>query len=300
MSLRPMRVRGDREERVLTLTFLIPALLVTFGIILIPLTEALWMSFHRYTLTIPGRPFIGLDNYTTALADPTFWQAMGRTLYFTLVSTGLELGLGMLVALLLNEQFAGRGLLRGIMLIPWALPTMVNGMMWRWIDHPDYGALNALLTQLGLIDKYQAWLSTPFSAMNMIILADVWKMTPLVALLLLANLQTIPGELYEAASIDGAGSFRRFIHVTLPSIRAGILVSLVLRTIEAFKVFDIIFIMTRSGPANGTQTIAYYAYTEAFTSLQFGKGAALSYLIALFIVLLALIYFRLIKEDAQS
>lgn len=295
-----MRVRGDREERVLTLTFLIPALLVTFGIILIPLTEALWMSFHRYTLTIPGRPFIGLDNYTTALADPTFWQAMGRTLYFTLVSTGLELGLGMLVALLLNEQFAGRGLLRGIMLIPWALPTMVNGMMWRWIDHPDYGALNALLTQLGLIDKYQAWLSTPFSAMNMIILADVWKMTPLVALLLLANLQTIPGELYEAASIDGAGSFRRFIHVTLPSIRAGILVSLVLRTIEAFKVFDIIFIMTRSGPANGTQTIAYYAYTEAFTSLQFGKGAALSYLIALFIVLLALIYFRLIKEDAQS
>lgn len=295
-----MRVRGDREERVLTLTFLIPALLVTFGIILIPLTEALWMSFHRYTLTIPGRPFIGLDNYTTALADPTFWQAMGRTLYFTLVSTGLELGLGMLVALLLNEQFAGRGLLRGIMLIPWALPTMVNGIMWRWIDHPDYGALNALLTQLGLIDKYQAWLSTPFSAMNMIILADVWKMTPLVALLLLANLQTIPGELYEAASIDGAGSFRRFIHVTLPSIRAGILVSLVLRTIEAFKVFDIIFIMTRSGPANGTQTIAYYAYTEAFTSLQFGKGAALSYLIALFIVLLALIYFRLIKEDAQS
>ncbi|MCL5676607.1 MAG: sugar ABC transporter permease, partial [Firmicutes bacterium] len=161
MSLRPMRVRGDREERVLTLTFLIPALLVTFGIILIPLTEALWMSFHRYTLTIPGRPFIGLDNYTTALADPTFWQAMGRTLYFTLVSTGLELGLGMLVALLLNEQFAGRGLLRGIMLIPWALPTMVNGMMWRWIDHPDYGALNALLTQLGLIDKYQAWTTTP-------------------------------------------------------------------------------------------------------------------------------------------
>ena len=136
--------------------------------------------------------------------------------------------------------------------------------------------------------------------MNMIILADVWKMTPLVAMLLLANLQTIPGELYEAASIDGAGTLGRFSHVTLPSIRSGILVSLVLRTIEAFKVFDIIFIMTRSGPANGTQTIAYYAYTEAFTALQFGKGAALSYLIALFIVFLALIYFRLIREDANT
>lgn len=300
MSPKSTRARGDREERRLTAAFLIPALLVTFGVILVPLLQALWISFQRYTLTIPGRPFIGLANYVVALSDPVFWQAMGRTLYFTLVSTGLEMSLGMLIALLLNERFAGRGLLRGLLLIPWALPTIVNGMMWRWIDHPDYGALNALLTQIGLIDKYHAWLSTPWSAMNMVILADVWKMTPLVAMLLLANLQTIPGELYEASSIDGAGAFGRFWHVTIPSIRAGILVSLVLRTIEAFKVFDLIFIMTRSGPANGTQTVAYYAYTEAFTSLQFGKGAALSYLIAIFIVILAFIYFRLIREDAQT
>jgi multiple sugar transport system permease protein/N,N'-diacetylchitobiose transport system permease protein len=289
-----------RDERQATAVFLTPALLVTFGVILIPLLEALWVSFHRYTLTMPGRPWIGLANYAGALTDPTFWAALGRTLYFTLISTGLELVLGMLIALLLNEKFVGRGLLRGILLIPWALPTIVNGMMWRWIDNADYGALNALLTQLHLLDKYHAWLSSPWTAMNMVIVADVWKMTPLVALLLLANLSTIPDELYEAASIDGAGAFGRFWNVTVPSIRAGILVSLVLRTIEAFKVFDIIFIMTRSGPANGTQTIAYYAYTEAFTSLQFGKGAALSYLIGIFIVALALIYFRLIREEAAA
>ncbi len=277
---------------------LVPALLVTFGVILVPLLEALWISLHRYNLLVQGRPFIGLANYITAIADPGFWAAVGRTVYFTVVSTGLELALGLAMALLLNEKFAGRGPLRALLLLPWALPTIVNGMIWRWIYNADYGALNALLQQLGFVKDYQPWLGSPWGAMNAIIVADVWKMTPLVAMLLLASLQTIPGELYEAASIDGAGPLGRFRFVTLPHIRAGILVSLVARTIEAFKVFDIIFIMTRSGPANGTQTIAYYAYTETFTNLQFGRGAALSYLIAFLITVLALIYFRLIREEA--
>lgn len=291
-------MNSKREERRMVAMTLVPALVVTFGVILIPLVEAFWLSFHRYNLTVPGRPFIGLANYAAALSDPGFWQAVGRTLYFTVVSTGLELVLGLAVALLLNERFAGRGLLRALLLLPWALPTIVNGMIWRWIYNADYGALNALLVQLGLIDHYRSWLGSPMGAMNAVIVADVWKMTPLVVMILLANLQTIPGELYEAASIDGAGALGRFRFVTLPHIRAGILVSLVARTIEAFKVFDIIFIMTRSGPANGTQTIAYYAYTETFTGLQFGKGAALSYLIAILITALALIYFRLIREEA--
>ncbi len=300
MSSTQKRWSGRREELILALVFLAPALLVTFGVIFIPLAEQFWTSFHRYTLTIPGRPFVGLQNYLSALSDPTFWQAMGRTFYFTLVSTGLELILGLLMALLLNQRFRGQGVLRALILIPWALPTIVNGMMWRWIYNADYGALNALLTQLGLISHYHDWLGSPWMAMNMVIVADVWKMTPLVALLLLANLQTIPGELYEAASIDGAGAIGRFVYVTLPWLRPGLLVSLVLRTIEAFKVFDIIFIMTRGGPANGTQTIAYYTYTQAFSSLQFGRGAALAYLTAMFIVLLSLVYFRLIREDVYS
>lgn len=279
--------------------FVLPAALVTFGLVLVPLVHAFWTSLHRYTLTTPGHPFIGLGNYVAAVREPEFWQAIGRTAHFTLVSTGAELVLGLLLALLLNQKFAGRGILRAVILIPWALPTMVNGMMWRWIYNPDYGALNALLTQLGILTEYKAWLGSPLLAMNMVILADVWKMTPLVALLLLANLQTIPGELYEAASIDGAGVWQRFWSVTIPYLRPGILVSLVLRTIDAFKVFDIIFIMTRGGPANGTQTIAYYTYTQAITSLQFGRGAALSYLVAMFIALMSLAYFRLLREEGS-
>lgn len=287
------------RHNLMTGVFLVPAAAVTFGVVLVPLAQALWTSLHRYTLTSPGHPFIGLANYAAALRSPDFWQAIGRTAYFTLASTGMELVLGLLIALLLNQRFVGRGLLRALILIPWALPTMVNGMMWRWIYNPDYGALNALLTQLGLLKDYKAWLGTPLLAMNMVIVADVWKMTPLVALLLLANLQTIPGELYEAASMDGAGTWQRFWSITIPYLRPGILVSLVLRTIEAFKVFDIVYIMTRGGPANGTQTIAYYTYTEAISSLQFGRGAALSYLVALFIALMSLVYFRLLREEGS-
>ncbi|HEY8346429.1 MAG TPA: sugar ABC transporter permease [Symbiobacteriaceae bacterium] len=290
----------SRRDRIYALIFISPALLVTFCLVLAPLAFAFWTSLHRYTLTLPERPFVGLANYLGALSDPAFWRAVGRTAYFTGMSTWLELVLGLLIALLLNQRFAGRGLLRGLVLIPWALPTMVNGMMWRWIYHPNYGALNALLTQLGLISEYRNWLGSPLLAMNMVILADVWKMTPLAALILLANLQAIPQEQYEAAAIDGAGSWQRFRFITLPWLRSGILVVLVFRTIEAFKVFDIIYIMTRGGPANGTQTIAYYAYTEAFSSLQFGRGAAISYLIAIAITLMAVVYFRLIRDETTA
>lgn len=295
------RLRGAGESGTLLLVlFLLPAMVVTFGLIVVPLADSFWTSLHRLNLTAADRLFVGFGNYVEAIRDAGFRQALARTLYFTVVSTLLELVLGLAVALLLNQDFRGRGLLRALVLIPWALPTMVNGMMWRWIYHPQYGALNALLTQTGLLDSYRNWLGSPALAMNMVILADVWKMTPLVAIILLANLQTIPGELLEAASIDGAGAWQRFWHVTLPWLRPGILIVLVLRTMEAFKVFDIIYIMTRGGPANGTQTVAYYAYTEAFSSLQFGRGAALSFLIALAVGLMAVLYFRLLGEEGAG
>lgn len=297
----PPRSRGRSGAREggpwLAALLLLPATLVTVGLIALPLAHAFWISLHRFNLTDLQRPFVGWANYAAVLGEPGFILALTRTAYFTVVSTLAELVLGLLIALLLHQDFRGRGLLRALVLLPWALPTIVNGMMWRWIDHPEYGALNALLHQLGLIDAYRNWLGTPWSAMHMIILADVWKMTPLVALVLLANLQTIPDELYEAAAIDGAGALAAFRHVTLPWLRTGVLVVMVLRTIEAFKVFDIIYIMTRGGPANGTQTIAYYAYTEAFSSLQFGRGAAISFLIAVAIALMAAAYFRLLRTE---
>jgi ABC-type sugar transport system permease subunit len=211
-------------------------------------------------------------------------------------STGIELALGLGLALLMNQPLRIRWLLRGLVILPWALPGVSNALMWRWIDHAQYGALNALLTQTHLTSSYINWLGDPNISMYMVIAADVYKNTPLVALLLLAALQTLPRETAEAARVDGANAFQVFRHIALPWIRPVILVALVLRTIDAFKIFDTIWIMTRGGPANSTQTIGIYAYQTAYESFNFGGGAALGYLIALLITVLAFIYIRLLRR----
>jgi ABC-type sugar transport system permease subunit len=284
----------------LALWLLLPSLIVVLGIVIYPLGRTLYTSFFDVNSPFPGHyPFVGLGNYRRTVTNPDFWAAIKRTAYFTIVSTWFELILGILLGLLMNVPFRGRAILRTIVILPWALPTIVNGMMWRWIFNPEYGALNALLTQLHLISSYRSWLGSPFLALNMVILADVWKTTPLAAFLVLAGLQTIPHDLYEAARVDGAGPFRCFFRVTLPLLVPSILVILVVRTIEAFKVFDIIYIMTRGGPANGTQSIAYYAYIQAFSNQLFGYGAALAYVIALFILVFALIYTRLLRQEVE-
>ncbi|MGH3359619.1 MAG: carbohydrate ABC transporter permease, partial [Nocardioidaceae bacterium] len=241
-----------------------------------------------------------IDNYVDVLSSTSFWSAMGRTLYFTIVSTSLELVLGLGLAFLLNARIRGRWLLCAIVVIPWAVPTIVNAALWKGIFNAQYGALNGLLTQLGLIDQYHAWLGDPLVALNLVILADAWKTTPLVAIFLLAGLTTIPKELYEAARVDRASSLRIFWSVTLPLLVPSIAIVVVLRTVEAFKVFDIIYGMTRGGPANGTQTIAYYAYTMAFSNQDLGVGAAISYLIVVVILLLTAFYLRLLRRSEMS
>lgn len=279
------------------LILLLPSLVVVFGIVLYPLLRTLYISLFDVTSAFPGSyPFVGLGNYMEALGRTEFWAAILRTAYFTLSTTLLEVVLGILLGLLLNVEFRGRWLLRSIVILPWALPTVVNGAMWRWIFNPAYGALNALLTQLHIIPEYRSWLGTPWMALNMVVVADVWKMTPLAAFFILAALQTIPRELYEAAWVDGAGRLRAFFSITLPLLVPTIVIILVLRTMEAFKVFDIIYVMTRGGPADGTQTIAYYTYVEAFSNQLFGYGAALAYVIALFILFFAIIYMRLLRR----
>jgi ABC-type sugar transport system permease subunit len=279
------------------LILLLPSLVVVFGIVLYPLLRTLYISLFDVNSAFPGSyPFVGLGNYMEALGRTEFWAAILRTAYFTLTTTLLEVVLGILLGLLLNVEFRGRWLLRSIVILPWALPTIVNGAMWRWIFNPAYGALNALLTQLHIIPEYRSWLGTPWMALNMVVVADVWKMTPLAAFFILAALQTIPRELYEAAWVDGAGRLRAFFSITLPLLVPTIVIILVLRTMEAFKVFDIIYVMTRGGPADGTQTIAYYTYVEAFSNQLFGYGAALAYVIALFILFFAIIYMRLLRR----
>ena len=243
--------------------------------------------------------FTGLGNYISILKSDFFWKSTRTTLYFTVVSVALEFTLGMLSALLLTRKFAGRAFVRAVFLMPWALPTVVNGVLWAWIFNASYGSLNGLLLQFGLIDKYVAWLSRPLSAMNFVIAADVWKNFSMMGLILLAGLQTIPDTYYESAKIDGANAFQRFFNVTLPILRPSILVCLVLRTMEAFKVFDIIYTMTKGGPANGTQVISYYTYNTSFQYSKFGYGAALSYVMSIVILILAMVYihFLRVSED---
>ncbi|GAV23319.1 carbohydrate ABC transporter permease [Carboxydothermus pertinax] len=288
----------SRTEKKLQVFLLIPVVVVVLGVVIYPLLYTLWLSFNNVDLTHPlENGFVGVKNYFYLLKQDYFWGALGRTFYFTVVSLLIEITAGILLALLLNADFAGRNILRVLIILPWALPTIVNGALWRWIFNPEYGALNALLVKLGIINTYQSWLGKPFLALNMVIIADAWKMTPLVAILLLAALQAIPRDLYEACEVDGANKWTIFREVILPYLKPTLLVVIVLRTMEAFKVFDIIYIMTRGGPANGTQVITYYAYQEAFSFLHLSKGAALSYLISLIILALAIIYSRLIKNE---
>jgi ABC-type sugar transport system permease subunit len=280
--------------------FIAPAALVILLVVLVPLARAAWMSVFDISLVRPGdEPFVGLRNYIEQLTSGDFWAATSRALFFTVVSTALELGLGLGLALLMDQPLRLRWLLRSIIILPWALPTIVNALMWRWIDNAEYGALNAVLTQLGLQNDYQPWLSNSDTAMWMVVAADVWKMTPLVAILLLAGLQSVDRELIDVARVDGAGALQTFRHILLPLVMPVVLIVLVLRTMEAFKVFDIIWIMTRGGPANATQTIAIYAYQTAYQGFDFGRGAALGYLIALIIMVLAAIYLRLLGRTGR-
>ena len=290
--------RARTRELRFAAILLIPSVIVVFGIVIYPILRTLHTSFYDVNSPFPGTyPFVGLDNYTHALGSPDFWSAVRRTAYFTVVSTGLELVLGLGIALLLAAPLRARWLFRSIVVLPWALPTIVNGALWRYIFNAQYGVLNAILTQVGLQDNYHAWLNSQTFALHAVIFADVWKNTSLVAFLLLAGLTTIPRQLYEAARVDGVTAWQAFWRITLPMLKPAIVVVLVLRTIEAFKVFDIIYVMTRGGPANGTQSVALYTYQQAFSNELFGYGAALAYLIVVFIAAFAIVYMRAIRSE---
>jgi len=293
-----------RSQGLMAFFLLLPAILVVFGIIVYPIIETGVFSVTSVQSAMMTRtPFVGLANFGKVMSSPNFWASLGRTLYFTIVSTSLELVLGLGIAALLNAKIHGRWLLRTIVVIPWAVPTVVSGALWKGIFNSQYGALNALLAQLGLIHQYSdapIWLGSPFLALNMVILADVWKTVPVVAFMLLAGLSSIPSEVYEAAKIDRAGPFRTLWSITLPLLLPSISIVLILRIIEAFKVFDVIYAMTRGGPANGTMAIAYYTYTVAFSNQQFSLGAALAYIIVIVIAILSAIYLRALRRSEMS
>jgi multiple sugar transport system permease protein len=294
--------QGELSERALGLLLLAPMTLVLLLVVGYPLVNSLVLSLYRVNLANPeqGQPFVGLSNYLFAFRQGAFWYAVQRTFYFTIFSVGLELALGLLFAIVLNERFRGRLPARLAMIAPWALLTVTNGVLWAWILNPTYGVANGILMNVGLLDAPKAWLSDTFWTMNVIILADTWKTVPNMTLLLLAGLQPIPDDLYEAAEVDGATRWQKFTRVTLPLLRPVILVAIALRTIGAFKVFDIIYVLTgNGGPADSTKVISFYAYDQAFRYLYFGYGSAVAWLITAFILILIVIYMRLLHSEVE-
>ncbi|WP_261088271.1 carbohydrate ABC transporter permease [Serratia quinivorans] len=290
-----------QRERRQAWVLLAPMLLMMLLLTAWPLARTLWLSFTDAALVGDGvtPAWVGADNFFYALTDPDFQAALGRTLYFTVISVAFEGMIGVLVALLLNQKFHGRNVLRVLVILPWALPTIVNATMWRLNFNPDYGSINALLTQLGVIDHYRSWLGDPASALNAVMLADIWKNYPLITLLTLAALQSIPDDLYEAARLDGASAWRRFRAITLPAILAPLAVALVLRTIDAFKVFDIIYVMTRGGPMDSTKTLSFFVYQESFSYLRAGSGAAYAVLMTLLCGLLIALYMLMLFRQRK-
>lgn len=284
------------EPRRLAFLLLVPTLLLVFGVLLYPILHTFALSLTDTHLSrADSGNFVGVANFVRAVQDPEFRAAMGRTFYFALLTVPIETVLGLAIALLLNQRFRGRAFVRGLVILPWALPYVVNGVMWKWILNANYGALNALLSQVGLIDRYQIWLGDPATALHFVIFASIWKETPVAVILLLAALQGIPRELYEAARVDGANTLQRFWAVTLPLLRPVIAVTMVVKTVWALKEFDLIYVMTGGGPANATNVATFYTYLTTFKFLQFGYGAALAFIIVLFALFIAFFYVRMIS-----
>lgn len=279
----------------------IPSLVIIFGVLVWPIIYTFILSFFNVPTGINQiRTFIGLGNYLALLQDQVFWQTIGRTIYFTLVSVAIEMALGLGIAQLIHTHPWGWKFLRFSLIIPWAVPTIVNGAMWRWIYSADFGALNGLLMQLGLINHYVAWLTLPNTALNLVIMADVWHTFPFVALILQAALATLPQELDEAAAVDGANGFQRFLKIRLPLLRPAILVALIARSVDAFRVFDIVYVLTNGGPANKTLTITYLTYLNSFQYGKQGMGAALSFMISFFTIIMALVFIRFLYHPEET
>lgn len=301
MSVKRLSLSGriEKNESLFAFFLVLPTVLIVGFLYLYPLSYSFVISFFRSDIRKPGMLFLGFQNYIEIFKRPDLLVSFWRTVRFTVSSVTLEMVAGIAIALAFNERFKGRTVARSLILIPWAIPPVVNGIIWNWLVHPKIGVLNFFLLKLNIISRYKPWLADPRWALNIIIIADAWKWTPLVVLLVLAGLQAIPEVLYDAAKVDGAGRVRTFFTVTLPLLRWPILVTLILRTVEAIRIFDIIFIMTRGGPANRTKLTTFYVWEVAFKHHRMGFGSALAYLVTLLIVLFVFLYFRTIRKEIE-
>lgn len=287
------------SDRKLGYLLILPTALVFAVVLLYPFLYSLSMSMSKMDFANRTLEFIGLTNYIQIFKDSYFLNAIHLTGYFTLVTVIAEISLGIGIALVLNQKFKFRGFVRGIMILPWALPSVVNAIMWKWIYNPNYGALNALLTQLHIIDEYRDWLGEPMSALHAMIFANIWKETPYVVLLVLAGLSNISADLYESAKIDGANAWQAFWKVTLPILKPIIIILVIMKTIWAIQTFELPFILTGGGPGGGTELISFYIYKTTFKFLNFGLGSAMAYMVTFVTFILALLYIKFQSRDGE-
>jgi multiple sugar transport system permease protein len=288
-----------REERRLGAAMLTPSLAVIALVAAYPICYAIWLSLNEYSVITPGLSrFVGLDNYTEVLGSSEFWEAMRTTVVFTVASVGLELAIGIGMALVMHEAFRGRALLRAVVLVPWAILTVVTAITWRTMFEPELGFVNTALSALSLPGGDIVWLGEEGYALGVMILADVWKTAPFMALLVLAGLQGIPEDLYDAAKVDGASTWQRFRAVTLPLLIPAITVALIFRTLDALRVFDLPYVLTKG--ANGTETLSLIAQQELVTNRNTGLGSALSVLTFLTVIGISFLYIRFMGGNIRA
>lgn len=291
---------NDQPQPFLAFLLNSPAILLLLVLVFYPIVYSAWLSLHEYNLRKPREfEFIGLGNYVEIFGTPQFWSAARTTLMFSVGSIGMTVLLGMLLALLLNEKWPGRGLLRAVALIPWAIPPVVNGLVWQWLFEGQHGLINHILIGLGFIDTYQAWLAHPSTALPALVIAQVWNHVPFVAIVMLAALQTIPGELYDASKVDGANIFQRFRYVTFPWLSHSLLLVLITQTMVALRTFDIVYVLTGGGPGDSTTVIAWLTYVTTFSFTDFGKGNAYAYIIAIVTMTLSIFYIRMLWKRGE-
>jgi len=290
--------RSAKGEKIYPILTVLPAIILIAMFTLYPLIYAVRISFLQYLLTKPkAHPFIGLKNFEEVISSYYFRNALEVTAIYTIAAVTVVILFGLAVAHLMNTKIRLANFVKIIILLPWAVPVVIAGLLWKWILNSDFGALNGILYSFGLINSYIPFLADPTLAKISIITAHVWKEGPLVAIFFLAGLQTIPRELYEAARIDGGGGWRLFTNITMPLLKPIFLVVLVYETLVAILTFDLIYVMTGGGPGNSTALISWFAYAEIFKGLNLGHGIALAIIIALITLVLILLYLRFLKAE---
>lgn len=275
-----------------------PAVLLIAFVSVYPFITTISYSFHEMRLNLPtaGEPFVGFKNYASILHSDRFQNSMVLTFIFAATFVALQLVFGLFIAQVLNLNFAGRALVRASILVPWAMALVITAILWQWMYNAVFGIVNAMMLGLGMIHSPVDWLSvSPFSAYVAVLFVDLWRNTPFIAIILLAGLQSIPAELYEAAKIDGAGRFPAFLYITIPRLKHAFLVALLFRSIDAIRAFDILYVLTQGGPGTATEINSLYSYKMLFQYLDFGRGSASTVVLAMFTTVLSLVYINVIK-----